>query len=353
MAKNGTFDTLQHCLRSPVFFCAGEPSGDLYAALLAGYFRREAPHVRMYGVGGPAMQGAGITVLKPYSDMQVFGFNAALRSLSASIRAYQDIASLLRTIRPGTFIPVAYPGLNLLLCRHAKRLGARVCYFMPPQIWAWGKFRTYFVRRWVDTVISVFPFEHHLYRTLGVNALLVKNPLEKMLRKYHRIGRSPCIGFMPGSRVRDARRHLPIMSRVAAQVLGSRPDVRCVFIVPHENGLLHAAAQNAADMINRQGNEERALVKTVNRYALMKNCDLLIISSGTASLEAFIMRIPQIFVHRPSFIDYYFLKPFLSIDEYNLVNLMCGEKLVPTCIRRDPEAIAHFIQQHIVHDLRD
>ena len=143
------------------------------------------------------------------------------------------------------------------------------------------------------------------------------------------------------------------MSRVAAQVLGSRPDMRCVFIVPHKNGLLHAAVQNAADMINRQGNEERALVKTENRYAVMKNCDLLIISSGTASLEAFLMRVPQIFVHRPSFIDYYVLKPFLSIDEYNLVNLMCGEKLVPTCIQRDTGMIAQFIRQHIVHDLFD
>lgn len=353
MSENDPFTTFQRSLRSPVFFCAGEPSGDMYAALLAGHIRRSMPHIRMYGIGGPEMQGAGITILKPYHNMQVFGFNAALTSLSASIRTYQDSVSLLKTIRPGTFIPVAYPGLNLLLCRHAKRLGARVCYFMPPQIWAWGMFRKYFVRTWVDTVISVFPFEHHLYSKLGVHTILVRNPLEKALQKYQRTDRRPCIGFMPGSRTRDAKRQLPILSRTIAKILVSWSDIRCVFIVPGRHDPLNRIVQKAADRLNRPYHSRRVSVVCESRYAAMKQCDMLVIASGTASLEAFLMHVPQVFVHKPSFIDYYFLKPFLSIDEFNLVNLMCGEEKVPTCIRRDPGMIVQFILQRIMRDLFD
>ncbi len=334
-------------MREPLFFCAGEPSGDMYAALLAGYIQRINPHATMFGVGGPHMREAGIRIVKPYHGMHVFGFGPALGSLFASIRTYHEIVHLLKTIRPRTFIPVAYPGMNLLICRYAKKLGAEVYYFMPPQIWAWGMFRKHFLRAWVDTVISILPFEHQLYSNLGVNTVLIQNPLERTLRAYRRTDRKPCIGFMPGSRVRDARRQLPAMSRVAARVLGSRPDMRCVFIIPEKNGLLHEAVRETTDMLNRQVGEQRTVIETEDRYAVMKNCDLLILSSGTASLEAFLMHVPQIFVHKPSFIDRYFLKPFLRIREFNLVNLLHTEEKVPACVHRDSNVLVQFILQHL------
>ncbi|UCC11400.1 MAG: hypothetical protein JSW02_08600 [candidate division WOR-3 bacterium] len=338
---------LGHKMRQPLFFCAGEPSGDMYAALLAGHIRSIHPHARMFGVGGRQMQEAGITIVKPYHDMQVFGFASALVSVCASLRTYHEIVQLLKTIRPRIFIPVAYPGMNLLVCRYAKKLGAEVYYFIPPQIWAWGMFRKHFLRAWVDTVISILPFEHRLYSRLGVNTVLIQNPLERTLRAYRRTNRKPCIGFMPGSRVRDARRQLPMMSRVAARVLGSRPDMRCVFIIPEKNGSLHRAVRETTDMLNRQVEEERTAIETEDRYAVMKNCDLLIVSSGTASLEAFLMHVPQIFVHKPSFIDHYFLKPFLRIKEFNLVNLLHEEGKVPACVHRDSDVLVQFIQQNL------
>jgi len=152
---------------------------------------------------------------------------------------------------------------------------------------------------------------------------------------------------MPGSRVRDARRQLPVMSRVAARVLGARPDIQCVFILPEKNGLLHALVQETADMLNRQVKEERAVVETEDRYAIMKNCDLLIVASGTASLEAYLMHVPQIFVHKPSLIDHHFLKPFLKIKEFNLVNLLHPEQKVPACVHRDDDVLVQFIQQNL------
>jgi lipid-A-disaccharide synthase len=353
MAENGQFNMFQRCLRSPIFFCVGEPSGDTYAALLAEHFQHSMPHIRMYGIGGPEMHRAGVTILKPYHDMQVFGFGSALTSLSTSIRTYHDIVSLLRTIRPGTFIPVAYPGLNLLLCRQAKKMGAQVHYFMPPQIWAWGMFRKHFVRKWVGTVISVFPFEHHLYSNLGINSVLVENPLLSALQKYRRTDTRARIGFMPGSRLRGAKRQLPVMSRVISRILDSYPDIRCVFIVPGRHDPVYTVVQKTADRLNRSYHGKRVSVAFENRYAAMKQCDMLVIASGTASLEAFLMHVPQVFVHRPSFIDYYFLKPLLKVTEYNLVNLVHGEKLVPTCIRRNSEMIVQFIHQSHMRDLFD
>ncbi|UCG92197.1 MAG: DUF354 domain-containing protein, partial [candidate division WOR-3 bacterium] len=228
-----------------------------------------------------------------------------------------------------------YTGMNLLLCQYAKKLGCVVYYFLPPQIWAWGEFRKFFIKKWVDTAISVFPFEYAFYRKRGIETVYFENPLFDELKKFKRSDVSKRIGFMPGSRQSEINRNLPIMVEVMKRVVQERTDVEfCLIRYPESSQRLYDSVPYAK-------------VVTKDRYQAMKNCDLLITSSGTASLEAAIMEIPQVFVNRPSFFDWYVSKKFLKINEYNLANIYFNKKIVPSYVSYNTYDILYRVHRLI------
>ena len=195
----------------PVFISVGEPSGDLYASYLVRDIRADNPGLRVFAIGGENTADKGADVLLDYKSMMTFGFAGGVLSSLRNYSIYKKIARLVYKTRPKTFVGVAYPGLNLLLCKYAKYLGCRVYYFLPPQIWAWGTFRKYFIKQWVDKVISVFPFEYEFYKEMGIDTVFMKNPLFVALKKYKRKDFHTRIGFMPGSRKSEIKRNLPVM----------------------------------------------------------------------------------------------------------------------------------------------
>lgn len=220
-------------LREPIFICAGEPSGDLYAGLLVRKLK-EKSNVKIYGLGGDEMRKSGVEVVLDYQSLMTFGFTQGLGSLFRNYRIYQRIARVLYQIRPKTYIAVAYPGINLLLCRYAKKLGCQILYFLPPQIWAWGESRKYFVKKWVDQVISVFSFEYEYYRNNGIDALYMENPLIEHLRPYKRTDFVKRIGLMPGSRPSQIKRNLPVMLELMKKVSLKKTNIEYALILPTE-----------------------------------------------------------------------------------------------------------------------
>jgi len=305
-------------IQSPVFFCAGEPSGDLYASLFVKQLREEFPGAKILGVGDGSMDKSGVEIVMGFERLTAFGLTDSLSSLPSHYSSYVKIARRLIGSNARTFVAVAYPGLNMFLCRVAKQHGMKVFYMLPPQIWAWGRFRVRLLRRWVDAIISFLPFEAGVYRNHGFETLLFDNPIVKSLHRYKRRKRKRCIGFMPGSRRSQIARNLPVVLRLAEFIRGRRPDIELCMVV--------FDAEVAADLRSLQ----RSLrVISKDRYQVMKDCDLLVVSSGTASLEAAAMRIPQIFFHRLSFLDDRVLRRFVYVDEFNLANLYYDEKIVP------------------------
>jgi lipid-A-disaccharide synthase len=245
----------------------------------------------------------------------------SLSSLLSHLSLYKKIARSLLRIKPKTFVAVAYPGVNVLLCRIAKRHGMKVYYMLPPQIWAWGGFRRIFLKRWVDAVISFFPFEADLYRRLGFCTIETDNPLVNSLRNYTRRDRRKMIGFMPGSRMSHVARNMPVVLHLATFIRKRRPDIDlCLIAHDQRHAQELAAGQNALRVVHE------------DRYQTMKDCDLLLVSSGTASLEAAAMEIPQIFFHKLSFLDDHVLRRFVKVREFNLANLYYGKDVVPCYI---------------------
>lgn len=308
-------------IQSPVFFCAGEPSGDLYAGLFAQQIRARFPEVKILGVGDGSMEKSGVEIVMGFERLAAFGLTDSLSSLSSHYSSYMKIARLLVGSNSRTFVAVAYPGLNMLLCRVARRHGMKVFYMLPPQIWAWGRFRVRFLRRWVDAVISFLPFEAGVYRSHGFETLLFANPIVEALYRYKRRKRKRRIGFMPGSRPSQIARNMSMVLRLAQFIRDRRPEIElCMVAYDTEGAARLRRGQRSLPVISK------------DRYQVMKDCDLLVVSSGTASLEAAAMGIPQIFFHHLSFLDDRVLRKFVYLDEYNLANLYYDKKIVPCYI---------------------
>lgn len=319
-------------IQSPVFFCAGEPSGDVYAGLFVKQLRAQFPKAKILGVGDGAMEKSGVEIVMGFERLTAFGLTDTLSSLSSHYACYRQIARRLVDSNARTFVAVAYPGLNMFLCRVAKRHGMKVYYMLPPQIWAWGRFRVTLLKRWVDAIISFLPFEAGVYSRHGFDTLLFDNPIVKSLTNYRKRKRNRCIGFMPGSRRSQIARNLPVVLRLADFVRDRRPDIELCIVAFN--------AEGAADLRSRQCSVP---VIFKDRHQVMKDCNLLVVSSGTASLEAAAMSIPQIFFHHLSFLDDRILRKFVQVDEFNLANLYYGKKIVPCYITSN----ARFLERQL------
>lgn len=300
--------------------------------------------MRFFGVGSTCMSAAGVSILFDSKKLETFGFQSAFRALPRHIDALRRIKKAILAIKPRTFIAVAYPGMNLLLVRYARRLGCEIHYLLPPQAWAWGAFRANLIARWVDTVISVFPFEYEFYKRSGIEVRYWENPLRRYLKHYARTDMTPCIGFMPGSRRSEIQRNLPVIAVYLVHLHPKKRTTRFALIL-HDHEVI---AQNPWFARTIRGLEqrwgERFVVYTKDRYAAMKNCDLLIACSGTASLEAAFMDIPQVFFNRCSWFDYTFVRPLLSIREYNLANLYFGKAFAPSCVHCSGRVLLSFLK---------
>lgn len=324
-------------VEGPVFISVGEPSGDLYASFLACDMEAKTPGLRIFAVGGKKLVESGVDVLVDYHRMTTLGFTSGVLTAYRNYTIYGKIARLMYRIRPKTFIGVAYPGLNILLCKYAKYLGCRVYYFLPPQIWAWGTFRKYFIKKWVDKVISVFPFEYEFYKKMGIDTIYFENPLFEGLKNYRRNDLKKRIGFMPGSRKSEIKRNLPVMIELMRRIAQKGNDIEFVLIL--HSSLIGVGRSRPLLTSQKALLQDKAIIITDNHYQAMKNCDLLIVCSGTASLEAAAMDIAQIFFNRPSFFDYHIAKRFLKIKEYNLTNLYYNRKIVPSIVLRNADYI--------------
>lgn len=328
-------NTLADRIDGPIFICTGEPSGDLYAHLLIRQIQHHKQNADIVGVGGEELARSGIRLIRDHKGMQAFGLSVSSRTMVDNYRAFRSVARILYRIRPRTFIAVSYPGVNLLLCRYAKRIGCHVLYFLPPQIWAWGGFRKYFIRKWVDEVVSIFPFEYEFYRREKIHTRYLENPLTVLLRRYQRTDHTKRVGLMPGSRMSEVKRNLPILIEVARNIRQRHHDIELDMILypPCPSGI-HLTDEIPTDI----------RLVTENRHQAMKNCDMLLLCSGTASLEAAMMDIPQVFCNRPALIDYHVFRHMLKIREYNLANLYFDDQRVATCVSRNrQELVAHLL----------
>ena len=320
-----------------IMIAVGEASGDLHGATLCRALRAAAPECRLVGMGGPRMRAEGMDVAIDLTGAAAVGGTEAEGRVPARVRAYRTMRAMLAApVPPGVLVLVDFPEFNLRLAAAARRAGVPVVYFIPPQIWAWRPWRIRAIRRLTSLVLAVFPFEHALYRAAGVRVEFVGHPVldalpEAPTREQARgalglDGTGPVIGVLPGSRREEVERLLPAMCEAAARVAAAHPDARFV---------LALAPTIKRATVDRLVAGARARIEVVagRTHAVVRAADLLLIASGTATLEAALLGTPMVVCYRLSWLSDTIARLLIRVPWMSLANITLGRSVVPELYR--------------------
>jgi lipid-A-disaccharide synthase len=323
-----------------ILLSAGEASGDLHGATLCRALREIHPGVRLIGMGGPRMVAAGMELVADVSGHAVVGTSEALGRIPRLYGAYRLLKARLIEEQPRALVVIDFPEFNLRLARIARRAGVPVVYFIPPQLWAWRRGRIRQMVRRVSRVLAVLPFEEQLYRDAGVPVDFVGHPLLDVLpldldraEARRRLGVDPgesLIGLLPGSRREEVERLLPPML-VAAKRLSAAGVARRFAL-----GLAPTVDVAAVGRLVKAAVDEggpRVDVFEQRTYEVMAAADVVLISSGTATLEAALLGVPMVVCYRVSRVTEAVVRLLVKVRWCSLPNLIANRGVVPEVLQ--------------------
>jgi lipid-A-disaccharide synthase len=316
---------------------AGEASGDLHGAKLAGELLSLDPGLSLSGIGGTGMAAAGVRILYDVSRLAVMGIVEVISRLKDIRSAMRILEKQFEADRPDLLILIDYPGFNLELARKAKKYDIPILYYISPKIWAWREGRIRKIKKYVDRMAVIFPFEKDFYRAHGLEVDFVGNPLLDQIqtnmspdefRTMHKMDpEAAVIGIMPGSRKQEVARMLPVFLQTA-ELLQEKIG-KCVFLLP-------LAATLSQDDLKAYGIESSGLdirIIKEKHYEAMAVCDAAMAASGTLTLELAILQVPMVVSYRVSMLTYLLARPFIRVQYASLVNLVAGKEVVPELLQ--------------------
>jgi lipid-A-disaccharide synthase len=327
-----------------VLIIAGEASGDLYGGNLVKAIRAVDSSVFFLGVGGLHMREAGVKLLWNADEMGVVGLPGVKRLLTI-MSVFRAVSTNLQRWRPDLVVLIDYPEFNLLVAGKAKKLGIPVMYYIGPQIWAWRSGRIKTIRRRVDRMVVILPFEERIYREGGVEVSFVGHPLLDVIRvtnekslirsRYSKDRASRLVGLLPGSRINEISKLLPVMLDAAAALAKDIPDIH--FLMP----LAPTIRSHQIDHYLR-GRELSLTVVENNTHEVIQVCEMMIAASGTVTLEAAILGTPLVVVYKVNPLTYWLGKRLIKVQHVALANIVAGEAVAPELIQHEanPEHIA-------------
>ena len=290
------------------------------------------------------MRAAGVEILLDSGEISVVGVWEALVRLGKLRAALERIKSEIASRRPDLVVLIDYPGMNLRLAKFARSIGVKVMYYISPQVWAWGGGRINVIRRNVDRLVVILPFEVELYRRKGVDAKYVGHPLIDIVRTnldrstfFKRTGLGEggkIVSLLPGSRLQEIKQHLRPLLETASVLRRSVPDAKFVLVT------LPAHEEMVRREIERTGAEVK--VATESRYEAMAYSDLAITCSGTVTLEVALLGTPMIVIYRLAAFSWALGRLIVKVPYISLVNLVAREMIVPEFIQAEvkPEMLA-------------
>ncbi|MBA3002958.1 MAG: lipid-A-disaccharide synthase [Desulfurivibrio sp.] len=329
-----------------IMIVAGEASGDMHGARLIAALKEQAPEAQVCGIGGPELTRQGVEILYDSSQLAVVGIVEVISHLSFIREALRILENRLKEQQPDLLILIDYPDFNLIMAKKAKRLGIPVFYYISPQVWAWRSGRVKTIKKLVDRMAVILPFEQEFYRKRGMTVDFVGHPLmdsvrttrtrEDFLQSLGIAPESTVIGILPGSRKREIAGMLPIFLEAAKCMQDQL--VKPVFLLPLAPTLCED------DLLANGLAESGVEVKVIreNRYDLMGACGAVMAASGTVSLELAILDVPMVISYRVSPLTYFLGRRLIKVQYASLVNLVAGREVVPELLQNEalPEKIA-------------
>ncbi|MDR0748434.1 MAG: lipid-A-disaccharide synthase [Tannerellaceae bacterium] len=315
------------------YLIAGEASGDLHASNLMVELKKEDPEADFRFLGGDLMQSAGGTLVKHYREMAFMGLGPVVLHLRTILRNMQTCREDIRRYRPDVLILIDYPGFNLRIARYAKtQLKLPVCYYISPKIWAWKQYRIKDFRRYVDRMFCILPFEEAFYQRLDYPVDYVGNPTVDSVALYREQQvdaqddflqgeklppDKPIIALLAGSRRQEIKDNLPAMLKVAAAWPAYQP------VIAGAPGIDKAYY----DSFMQKSPARIVFDKT---YPLLHHSAAALVTSGTATLEAALFRVPQVVCYYTPLakLSGFIFRRFFHTPYISLVNLIAGREVV-------------------------
>ncbi|TFZ01620.1 lipid-A-disaccharide synthase [Ramlibacter rhizophilus] len=328
---------------------AGEVSGDLLAGLLLGGMKQRWPELRSWGIGGPHMAAQGFRADWPYEKLAVRGYVEVLRHYREIVGIRRALKARLLAQRPDLFIGVDAPDFNLDLEADLRAQGVKTVHFVCPSVWAWRAGRMAKIRRSVDHMLCLFPFEPALLQAEGIAGTFVGHPLAGVIPQQpdraaarRRLGLAEdaeVLAVLPGSRSSEIRYLAEVFFAAAARVARARPGLGVVVpAVPRLRAEIEAAARRA-------GLAEGLKIVEGRSHEVLAACDLTLIASGTATLEAALFKRPMVIAYRMNAISWQIMRRQALQPWVGLPNILLREMAVPELLQHEasPERLARAL----------
>ncbi|MCC2640295.1 MAG: lpxB [Nitrospira sp.] len=333
-----------------ILIVTGEASGDLHGAHLVKALKELSPSLQVVGIGGASMREAGAELVQGIPQLDVMGL-IGLSAVKAMLQRIARIRRLIKGERWDLVLLIDNPGLNFHFARVAKASGLKVIYYIAPQVWAWRRGRMKWIQQRVDHVLAILPFEEALYKEAGVRCTFVGNPiLDEVAPSYDRqalrrqLGLSdagPVIGLFPGSRKGELREHMPLLLETVKRLAERHPAMQFILAQASsiQDGLLDGILRESPVPIQVFRNRASEV---------MAASDLLVVKSGTSTLQAAVVGTPMILFYRASsWVTYRLARLLIRVPWIGLANLVAGRGIVPELIHDEatPERLAHEVER--------
>ncbi|MBI4691648.1 MAG: lipid-A-disaccharide synthase [Nitrospirae bacterium] len=316
-----------------VMIVTGESSGELYGSLLARALKAIQPDVRIIGVGGEKMKEAGVEIISGISS--AFGISEAISSYKAIKETFAKTIAAIEKFSPEVVVLIDYPDFNIKVGKIAKEKGAKILYYVSPQVWAWRKGRVKTIAGLSDRIAVILPFEAGIYRDTGTPCEFVGHPIleeiesleedrESLKASLGLKNDSPVLALLPGSRSHELKGLLPVMLDVIRDFKKEFSVENYQFIMPVAPNIEVGRYREILDRIENEG----VIIKKENAIKVLSVSDLAVIASGTATLQAAFLETPMVVIYKLSPFTYFLGKAIINVRYISLINLISDRKIV-------------------------
>lgn len=321
-----------------ILISAGEASGDLYAAGVVERLLKALPLAEFFGCAGPRMRAAGVRAVVDTSSLSMVGLVEVLRHIPSVYSTYRYFVQVALREKPQLAILTDSPDFHLRVARHLRNAGIPVVYLVAPQVWAWRKWRIHAIRRNVDRLLCIFPFEEEFFRRHGVKADYIGHPLIRIVKpslsrveffnKHGFTQGSPLIALLPGSRRGEIEKHLPVLLDAAEEL---ERQTGAVFVLACPTG---ASEFPVFTRLLGSQNRQVHLVEG-ETWDTLAHADLALAASGTVTIEAAILGTPMVTFYKVAEISWRLGRHLVEVPYYSMVNLIAERAVVPELIQNE------------------
>jgi len=310
------------------YVIAGEASGDMHGSRLVQQIHQQDPKAEIRCWGGEKMQAAGATLVKHYKELAFMGFVEVIKHLPTIFRNIRWCKRDILSFKPDVLVLIDYPGFNLRIAKWAHQMGIKVAYYISPQVWAWKENRVKTIKKVVDTMLVILPFEVDFYKKWDMEVTYTGHPLiefiseVKALPAQPSLSPKPIIALLPGSRAQEIQLKLPIMLEMVA------------LFPQYQFAVAQAPSQPNSLYIDLIGSKDVLLIPN-NTYGLLLQAKAALVTSGTATLETALIGVPQIVCYKGNAFSFWLAKKLVKVKYISLVNLIMDKLVVTELIQND------------------